>query len=140
MSPSRPSVPGLGKASLWRRGAPFALEVAGPKPPRLVVFKDDGATGYFYAVDAPEDRPPEMVDGVFVYTVDPLQSLIPEIAEVRWSADGDRAALFFDGVPQAAFDFARQRGFGRLPSSSASSGPWPLHEHVWDSAVVAGLE
>ncbi len=115
------------------------LEVAGPTPPRLVVFQDDGASGYFYAVDAPEGRSPEMVDGIFIYTVDPMQSLIPEIAEVRWSPDGDRAVLFFDGVPQAAFDFAQQRGYGRVPSQSATSGPWPLHEHVWDPAVTDGL-
>lgn len=106
----------------------------------MVVFQDDGQTGYFYAVDAPEGKSPEMVDGVFVYTVDPLTSVAPDIAEVRWSPDGDRAALFFGGVAQAAFDFARQRGFGRTPSQSAISGPWPPHEHIWDPTVLAGLE
>ena len=140
MSPFRPSTPTFTKADAWKKGTAFALEAPGPQPPRLAVFEDNGETGYFYAVDAPEGRSPEIVDGVFLYTVDPEASQQEDIAEVRWSADGERAVLLLGGIPEAAFDFGRQRGYGRTSSPSATNGPWPLHEHVWDASVLAGLE
>lgn len=132
MTPFRPSTPDFTKACPLFRGEPVVLDVPGPVASRLVVFEDDGDTGYFYAVEAPDDGAPRIIDAVFVYGAPGAGAAAPEIAEVRWSADGARAALFLGGVAEAAFDFDRGRGYGR---SGGPGGGQP-----WDPAVLAGLD
>lgn len=132
MAPFRPSTPDFTKACSLLRGEPVVLDVPGPVASRLVVFEDDGDTGYFYAVEATDDTAPRILDAVFVYDATGDGSAAPEIAEVRWSADGSRAALFLSGMPEAAFDFGSRRGYGR------SGGPGGRQQ--WDPAVVAGLD
>lgn len=131
MRPFRPSTPDFTKAVSLTRGEPIVLDVPGPDGTRLVVFEDDGETGYFYAVDCQDETAPRVVDAVFVYEAAAAPET-SEVAEVRWSADGVRAALFLSGVAQAAFDFASGRGYGR------AEGPGPAHP--WDPAVIADLQ
>lgn len=132
MPPFRPSTPGFTRACSLFRGEPVVLDVPGPVSSRLVVFEDDGDTGYFYAVETPDDAAPRIIDAVFVYHSPRDGAAAPEIAEVRWSADGSRAALFLSGVAEAAFDFDSGRGYGR------SGGPGG--RQAWDPAVLAGLD
>jgi hypothetical protein len=132
MAPFRPSTPDFTKACSLFRGEPVVLDVSGPVASRLVVFEDDGTTGCFYAVETPDDAAPRIIDAVFVYDSPGDGSAAPEIAEIRWSADGSRAALFLSGVAEAAFDFGSRRGYGR------SAGPTGRQQ--WDPAILAGLD
>ncbi len=148
--------PALKSKSPWRPGMTAAMESASPSAPYAVVFEDDGATGYAYAIDrsadssrsasisamakALGDRTYKVVDALYVYSAESL-SPKPLIAEIRWSVDGMKAALFLGKDLHAGFDFAAKRGVCRtgLPSPGTGAEHWNA-PHDWDSSVLREFE
>jgi hypothetical protein len=121
------------------------LSVNSPTVPWTVVFEDEGPAGYFYACDRSRETQEESIlDGMLIYNVSALKDPEKErIASVEWSPDGGQAALYLDGVAQALFDFAVQRGFCRMdfPNYVAEQGePWLKTTHAWSEEALRQFE
>jgi hypothetical protein len=78
-----------------------------------VVFEDDSATGYFYAVETNEEEM-TILDAVLIYNVDdyPNPNTNADI-RVVWTDDNKVAALFIDEKLQAVFDFIHHGGYNK---------------------------
>src|SRR5260221_3728612 len=84
-----------------------------------VVFEDEGDTGYFYGLDLSRETN-QIVDALHIYNVaSVVDKEKPSVAQIAWSDDGLKAALFINGYAHAVFDFADKRGYCRtnLPSA-----------------------
>jgi hypothetical protein len=112
-----------------------------PGGPYSAFFDDDGEAGYFYAVDLTADE--LILDVVPVYDLGSISDSSRKASlSIVWSADGQKCALLLNGAPQAAFDFAAQRGFSRTRAPRTfkqNQGSWPHSEHTWSDAAVAWL-
>jgi hypothetical protein len=114
-----------------------AITVMGPShcTSFSAVFEDDGDTGYLYGLDQTHPAQP-ILDALQVYNVRNVTDRDePSVAQIVWSADGMRVALFINDYPHAAFDFARRRGYCR------SGFPPPSREysaegHEWSDEVL----
>lgn len=108
------------------------VESRAPDTNFVVVFEDDGETGYFFAVDAAAEGN-KVQDGVHVYDVAAVSDRDkPVHVHIGWSADSHKAVLMVDGYPQAVFDFEARRGYCRtgFPEPRAE-GDWGKHSHAW---------
>lgn len=115
------------------------LQSVSAKRPFGVVFEDDGETGYFYALDL-SNGSQTIVDALFIYDVKSVVDRYkPSLIQIIWSANGARAALQIDGVPQAVFDCEAQRGWCRT-GFPPSSTKWSREGHQWDEAVMEVFE
>jgi hypothetical protein len=102
--------------------------------PFVVVFEDDGDTGYFYALDRSQSGQP-IQDAMHIYNVaNVTDKHLPSIVELGWSSDNQKAVLLINGYAHAIFDFSAKRGYCRtgFPPPSASSG-WQGHD--WDDSA-----
>ena len=104
-----------------------------------VVFEDDGATGYFYALDtANEDQ--MILDAVHIYNVENVADRDKSsTARVIWSASEEQAALLINDYPHAVFDFAAKRGYCRTGFPPPSPN-WSSEGHEWDDAAMEFFE
>lgn len=110
------------------------VEGAATDGPFVVVFEDDGDTGYFYALDQSQPDQP-IQDALHIYNVaDVADKRLPSMVELGWSSDNQKAVLLINGYTHAIFDFAAKRGYCRtgFPRPSASSG-WQGHD--WDDSA-----
>lgn len=109
--------------------------------PHSAFFEDDGATGYFYALDL--DRSENMIlDAVHIYDVANVSDRDrPSTLSIAWSDDGVKCALLINGYPHAAFDFAAQRGYCRtnFPNFPTSPDCWPSSDHSWSDEAISWL-
>ncbi|OOH92356.1 hypothetical protein BMT54_00155 [Pasteurellaceae bacterium 15-036681] len=107
-------------------GQPFRTGAHSTEHEHLVVmFEDDGETGYFYAMDLHQESQP-VVDNLFVYRVaDVKQDSLkePRQLQICWSEDGYKAFLLINGYPHAVFDFREFVGYNRtkLPEPELTS-------------------
>jgi hypothetical protein len=79
----------------------------------VVIFEDDGETGYFYAGEKdPSTETLSIVDMVFIYDVEsiPEQEKKSRLS-IIWSTDWQRAALVIGDVCHAVFDFENRGGY-----------------------------
>lgn len=93
----------------------------------LVIFEDDGETGYFYALDLHQKAQP-VVDSLFVYALSDIEknSLSePRKLQICWSENGYQAFLLINGYPHAVFDFNQFVGYNH------SKQPMPSFESMW---------
>jgi hypothetical protein len=105
--------------------------------PLASVFEDDGATGYFYALDLRREK--KIVDAVHIYNVESVVDRHRESAvEIIWSVDGRKSILLINRYPHAAFDFSTRRGYCRtgFPNFPQDSSDWQRYGHEWDDNVV----
>jgi hypothetical protein len=78
------------------------------------VFEDDGETGYLYAYErAPESRDGKILDAVHIYNVANIVGQNRSIVNIRWSADGLKAALLLNEYPHAVIDFSERCSYCR---------------------------
>jgi hypothetical protein len=112
-----------------------------PRGPYSAFFDDDGETGYFYAVDLASDN--LILDVVHVYEAANILERNRNLSlSIVWSGDGQKCALLINDSPQAAFDFAAQRGFSRTRPPKTfrqKRGSWRNSDHSWSEAAVAWL-
>lgn len=93
----------------------------------VVMFEDDGETGYFYAMDLHQVNQP-VVDSLFVYNVSDIEQESlkePRRLEICWSEDGYQAFLLINGYPHAVFDFKQFVGYNQ------SKHPYPELGSMW---------
>lgn len=105
----------------------------------VVMFEDDGETGYFYAMDLHNSEQP-IVDSLYVYGVDSIEGKHEARQfQICWSEDGYQAFLLVNGYPHAAFDFTRLVGYNsnKYPMPDISS-LWS-HEEINDKLVKQWL-
>jgi hypothetical protein len=115
-----------------RVGEPTVVEAASPTPPFVVVFEDDGSTGYFYALDTSRAENP-IVDALHIYNVASVTDKHrPSKVELVWSQDDLKAALLINRYPHAVFDFQARRGYCRTGFPPLAQGGWTQHGHEWD--------
>jgi len=117
-------------------GTETTLESASPKNNYLVVFEDDGETGYFYGLDTLREGNP-ILDALHIYNVANVTDKDnPSVAQIVWSGDGGKALLLINDYPHAAFDFAAKRGYCRtnFPPPDTS---WTEHGHEWNDEVLS---
>lgn len=121
-----------------RVGEATVIEGASPTPPFVVVFEDDGATGYLYALDKSRTDNP-IVDALHIYNAAAVTDRhLPSQIQLVWSPDGKKAALLINRCAHAIFDFEARRGYCRTGFPTAAPYGWTQHSHEWD-AEAEGL-
>lgn len=117
-----------------------------------VVFEDEGAAGYCYACDGnratvDDDFDVTVLDAMLVYNVEAMQNAQDgdrrRLATVEWSADGHRAAMRLDGVPQVLIDFERRESFCRsnFPNfMDDGRNGWRSSDHTWNDEAMVRFE
>ena len=116
-----------------RVGEPSVVEGASPTPPFVVVFEDDGTTGYLYALDTSRADNP-IVDALQIYNVASVTDRhLPSKVQLVWSQDNMKAALLINRYPHAIFDFEARRGYCRTGFPPPSKDGWTQHGHEWDA-------
>jgi hypothetical protein len=117
-----------------RVGEAAVVQSASPVGRYQAVFEDDGATGYFYALDtARTDNP--IVDALHIYNVSAVADREqPCQLHIVWSGDGLKTVLFLNSYPHAVYNFEAQRGCCRtgFPPVGINSGT----SHDWDDAEM----
>lgn len=99
------------------------------------VFEDDGDTGYLYGLDQAKVTQP-ILDALHIYNVQSVTDRNESsLAQIVWSADGMRVALFINDYPHAAFDFAKRRGYCRTGFPPPSSN-YSVEGHEWSDDVL----
>jgi len=96
----------------------------------VVMFEDDGETGYFYALDLRQEESP-VVDSLFIYSANDIENKQePRQLQICWSEDGNQAFLLINGYPHASFDFTRLVGYNH------SKYPMPVFGSMWSREEI----
>ena len=117
------------------------MVVEGPSPlgRYLLVFEDDGETGYLYGLDVTKSDNP-ICDALHIYNVASVaERAKPSQFQIVWSRDGLKAALLINDYPHAIFDFEANRGYCRTGFPPADRN-WTSHTHDWDDAALGLFE
>ena len=79
-----------------------------------VVFEDDGTTGYFYALERPENSEMKILDAVHIYNVVKVTDKhIPSEVKIFWNKDLTKSALMINEYCHAIMDFNNKKGLSR---------------------------
>jgi hypothetical protein len=119
-------------------GKPIVVDSASPAGRWIVVFEDDGDTGYLYALDHSEEERGEnpVQEALHIYNVANVVDRDRELAaRIVWSDDGQKACLLINEYAHAVVDFAEKRGYCR--TNFPPPGKWKDHDFVWDDSVLA---
>lgn len=103
----------------------------------VVMFEDDGETGFFYAMDLHQAAQP-VVDRLFVYRVsDVEQNTIkePRRLQICWSEDGYLALLMINEYPHAVFDFRAFVGYNHTKLPDVELGSMWQHKETTPALV-----
>jgi hypothetical protein len=111
----------------------------------MLVFEDEGPTGYCYACDTRRgDGEDQILDSMLIYNSAAFEDRTQErIAGVQWSRDGQRAALYLDGIAQAFADFGARESFCRSNFPNFLDGPtdlWRNSSHAWNDDAFNRFE
>ncbi len=113
-------------------GEAIVVEGASPTPPFVVVFEDDGDTGYFYALDTSRTDNP-ILDALHIYDVASVTDKhLPSKIKLVWSQDDQKAVLLINEFPHAIFDFVARRGYCRSGFPLPLKTGWTEYGHEWD--------
>lgn len=119
-------------------GQPYRNGAHSTKHEHLVVmFEDDGETGYFYAMDLHQSEQP-VVDSLFVYRkedVDAKTLQEPRRLEICWSEDGYMAFLLINSYPHAVFDYREFVGYNATKFPYAELGSMWRHQETTPELV-----
>lgn len=116
-------------------GAETVLESGSPENSFMVVFEDDGDTGYFYGLDSSRDGNP-ILDALHIYNVaNVTDKHLPSNVQIVWSGDGNKSLLLINGYPHAAFNFVAKRGYCRT-NFPPPDKKWTQYSHEWSDGVL----
>lgn len=91
----------------------------------VVIFEDDGETGYFYALDLNHKAQP-VLDSLHIYNVDSTKERQqPRKLQICWDKSGYQAFLLVNDYPHASFDFCGFVGYNH------NKQPLPSLESTW---------
>ena len=110
-----------------------------------LLFEDEGPAGYCYVCDTRRGEGEDAIlDSMLIYNGASLQDRDRErVASVQWSRDGQRAAFYLDGTPQAFADFTARESFCRsnFPNFLDDAvTPWRASSHAWNDATIDTFE
>ena len=117
------------------------VTVTGPAPigSFSAVFEDDGETAYFYGLDTSVTEQP-ILDALHIYNAKAVSDAnTPSTAQIVWSSDGKRVALFINDYPHAVFDFLNRRGYCRTGFPPPAPG-FSSEGHEWSDAALEFLQ
>ncbi len=124
----------LVKEGTKKVGKKAVLEGPSPKGRYVVIFEDDGETGYLYGLDTTQENNP-ICDALHIYNVASVTDRNkPSLFQLVWSQDGLKAALLINKYPHAVFDFEAKRGYCRTGFPPPNKN-WTNHTHDWDDVV-----
>ena len=116
-------------------GQKAVVEALSPDKKHVVLFEDDGDTGYFYAMDPGRTDNP-ILDALNIYNATNVTDRhILSTVQIVWSTDDLKAMLLINRYPHAVFDFAAKRGYCRTAFPPPDQR-WTAHGHEWDDAVA----
>ncbi|KMK52274.1 hypothetical protein RO21_01410 [[Actinobacillus] muris] len=119
-------------------GSPYRTGAHSTQHEHLVVmFEDDGETGFFYAMDLHQTAQP-VVDSLFVYRVSDIEQHTlkePRRLQICWSEDGYTAFLMINEYPHAVFDFRAFIGYNRTKLPDIELGSMWQHKETTPSLV-----
>jgi hypothetical protein len=114
-------------------GKGMLLESNSPQNSFAAFFEDEGATGYFYALDMRLEEP--VVDALQIYNVADVEDRnIPSTVQIAWSNDGLKTALIINEYVHAVFDFDTQRGYCRTGFPAITD--WSKDGHEWSDKAL----
>ncbi len=122
-------------------GVEAAFQAPAEEPPYMVVFEDDGETGYLYCLDlSRKGREGPIVDALHIYNVAQLSDRdMPCKLEVVWSGDHRVAALFINRSPHAVVNFEARQACCRTGYPPPREGGWMVGDHEWDEGMLEKL-
>jgi hypothetical protein len=118
-----------------------AVTVMGPSHASRfsVVFEDDGDTAYLYGLDQEKKEQP-ILDALHVYNVSNVEDRAKRSrAQLVWSADGMKVALFINDYAHAGFDFVKHRGYCRTGFPPPIGG-FSAEGHGWSDELLKFFE
>ena len=78
----------------------------------VVVFEDDGETGYFYAAEKDTTGSLSILDMLFIYDAQHISGSEKHAKlSVLWSTDWQRCGLILNNTCHAVFDFHNKAGY-----------------------------
>ncbi|MCK3654689.1 hypothetical protein A4G19_02585 [Pasteurellaceae bacterium Macca] len=98
----------------------------------VVMFEDDGETGYFYAMDLHQKANP-VVDSLFVYAVSDVEKNSlkePRRLQICWDEAGYKGVLLINDYPHAVFDFRHFIGYNRTKFPEPELGSMWQHKEA----------
>lgn len=107
----------------------------------VVMFEDDGETGYFYAMDLHQAEQP-IVDSLFVYNVSDIEQNSlkePRRLEICWSEEGYQAFLLINSYPHAVFDFQQLVAYNHTKFPQPDLGSMWVHKETTHELVESWL-
>lgn len=112
-------------------GTELVAEAPAQQDAYVVVFEDDGETGYFYALDTSCAENP-IQDALHIYNVEQISDR-DKASQVKigWSEDHLKAVLLINDFPHAIFDFQAKRGYCRTGFPPAVGKGWSEQGHEW---------
>ena len=113
-------------------GTECFLDSVSPSTKYAVVFEEDGATGFFYALDT-SLAGQQVVNALHIYDVGTGQEAGKTVRlAVVWSEDGLRTGLKRDRELVAVFDFSSSTGW-QHGKPARPAGSW--NNVAWDATV-----
>lgn len=102
----------------------------------VMVFEDDGDTGYCYALDTGSTDNP-IQDALHIYNVaDVTDRAKPSNIKIGWSLDHGKAVLLINDYPHAIVDFQAKQGYCRTGFPPPADNGWSVAGHEWDDAAL----
>lgn len=128
----------------FRPGAARLVSLS-PSGNWMLVFEDEGPAGYCYPCDTRRGHDEDQIlDSMLIYNGSALKDREQErVASIQWSRDGQRAALYLDGVAQAFADFSTRESFCRSNFPNFLEGPtdlWRASSHAWNDEAFNRFE
>ncbi|HBO37121.1 MAG TPA: DUF2251 domain-containing protein [Pasteurellaceae bacterium] len=106
----------------------------------VVMFEDDGETGYFYALDLRNQEQP-IADSLYVYGVHNIEALEEaRKLQICWNESGTTAYLLINDYPHAVFDFNRLVGYNHSKFPQPELGSMWSHEEITGELVREWLK
>lgn len=126
----------LGAQSELKVGHAIVIEAPASEGACVVVFEDDGDTGYFYALDTTAVENP-IQDALHIYNgADISDRDKPSEVKIGWSTDSRKAVLLINDYPHAVFDFDAKQGYCRSGFPPQVGNGWSEQGHEWDDAAL----
>jgi hypothetical protein len=120
-----------------RIGEPYFTEVHAAENDFVVVFEDDGETGYFYAAENdPTGKGLKILDMVYVYDVESIPQEERDVQlSIIWSTDWQKCALILGNTCHAIFDFEHHGGYS-LAEFPPPNDIWTQHPRKLTSEML----
>jgi hypothetical protein len=127
----------IGAAHTTKIGDKLVLQAKAPSSSFVVVFEDDGDTGYLYALAPGASGEMELLDALHIYNAEADLRGTDVRLELAWSEDGERAGLRVNTALWALFDFPRQTGWSRS-NFPPPAGRWRMdgERPSWNDALI----